>query len=63
MHARLSAVMLASGALSLALGASTLPAVASASTSAATWTVTPGGHDRAQVHNRYQDAHEARLPY
>ena len=51
MRARLSAVMLASGALALALGAGTLPAVASASTSAATWTVTPGGQYRAQVGN------------
>jgi hypothetical protein len=41
--------MFAAGALALAAGASTLPAVASASTSAATWTVTPGGQYRAQV--------------
>ncbi len=51
MRARLSAVMLASAALALALGAGTLPAVASASISAATWTVTPGGQYRAQVGN------------
>lgn len=43
--------MLAAGALALAVGASTLPAVASASTAAATWTVTPGGQYRAQVRN------------
>jgi hypothetical protein len=43
--------MLAAGALALAVGASPLPAVASASTSAATWTVTPGGQYRAQVRN------------
>jgi hypothetical protein len=41
--------MLAAGALALALAAGTVPAVASASTSAATWTVTPGGQYRAQV--------------
>ncbi len=51
MQVRLSIVMLAAGALALAVGASTLPAVASASTSAATWTVTPGGQYRAQVRN------------
>ena len=49
MHARISVVMLAAGALALAAGASILPAVASASTSAATWTVTPGGQYRAQA--------------
>jgi hypothetical protein len=51
LHARISTVMFAAGALALAVGASTLPAVASASTSAATWTVTPGGQYRAQVRN------------
>jgi hypothetical protein len=49
LHARISTVMFAAGALALAAGASTVPAVASASTSAATWTVTPGGRYRAQV--------------
>lgn len=56
MHARISSIMLTAGAIALAAGASTLaagipPAVASASTSAATWTVTPGGQYRAQVRN------------
>jgi hypothetical protein len=49
--ARISTVVLAAGALALAVGASTLPAAASAGASAATWTVTPGGQYRAQVRN------------
>ncbi len=50
MPARIRTVMLAAGALALA-AASALPAAASAGTSAATWTVTPGGQYRAQVRN------------
>ena len=49
MHARIRAAILAAGALALAVGAGPLPAVASARTGAATWTVTPGGSYRAQV--------------
>jgi hypothetical protein len=50
MHARISMIMLASGALALAVGASTLPAMAAAGPSA-TWTVKPGGKFRGQVGN------------
>jgi hypothetical protein len=49
MHAHIRAAILAAGALALAVGTGPLPAVASARTGAATWTVTPGGSYRAQV--------------